>query len=172
MLLPKRSANFASERDMPDTSITAYQDPLDVLRRFAPTPFHLRVCVGRLRVRVESNDPRILAILAKMTPEKTADTEQTFLWRIIRDPENAGGIEPAAIFVDGALSILKLGSGVFAGVDGEHRELLGFVGTGVCDHAFGETVVPLFVQLTLDAARGGAGMGAAEFALTRGYGNE
>jgi hypothetical protein len=159
---------------MRDRGITAYHDARDPLWRFAPTPFSLRMCIGRMPVLVESNDPQILAILAKAIPETSAEGEYAFLWKIIRDAETARGIEPATILVDGDLSFLKMGPEVFAGVDREHRELLGFVGTGVCDHAFEEAVLPLFVQLTLEALEDGAraGAGAAEFAFARGNGNE
>lgn len=159
---------------MPDTRVAAYNDLRDPLWRLGPTPFSLRMCLGRLRVRLESNDPQILTILAKMMPEKSTDLDHTYLWRIIRDLEASGGIEPATILVDGDLTFLKMGPGVFAGVDRQQRELLGFVGTGVCDNALEQTVFPLFVQLTLGAAKDGAtmGEGAAEFAHAQGNGNE
>ncbi len=159
---------------MPDTGIAAYNDLRDPLWRLAPTPFSVRACIGRLRVRVECNDPQIFASLAKLIPDVSMKIEDEFLWRIIRDPEAAGDIESVAIVVDGDLTFVKMGSGVFAGVDKERKELLGFVGMGVCEHELEEVVLPLFVQITLDATEDGT-RGAAlavELAPTRGNGNE
>jgi hypothetical protein len=173
MSRPRRSPNSARECEMVDAEMNAYHDLRDPLWRLAPTPFNLKMSIGRLVVLVESNDPQVLVNLAKMNSQKSSNAEPAFLWRIIRDPEAEDEIEPVALIVDGDLSFLKMGTGIFAGVDEERRELLGFMGTGVSDHAFLECVAPLFVQLTLDAARNGArrAMGALEFALARDNGN-
>ena len=158
---------------MPNTELNAYHDARDPLWRLAPTPFQCKLRIGRLPVLVESNDPQRLAALSKMNSEKSSSAEPIFLWRIISDPKAGGEIEPVARIVDGDLSFLKMGTGVFAGADKERKELLGFVGTGVSDRAFQEFVLPLFAQLTLEAAKGGApnSMGALELAHARGNGN-
>jgi len=150
--------------------LNPYHDPRDPLWRLAPTPFHWKLHIGRLSLLVESNDPRLLATLSKMNPEKSSNDEPAFLWRIIRDPEAGDEIEPVSLIVDGDLNFLKMGTGVFAGVDRERKELLGFVGMGVSDCAFQESVAPLFVQLTLEAVNDDAhdATGKMEPALARG----
>ena len=158
---------------MPGTEINAYLDERDPLWRLAPAHFNQKICIGRLHVLVESNDPRLLGILANMDLEKFSNAEPTFLWKLIRDPEAGGEIELAAVLVDRDLSFLRMGLGVFAGVDKERRELLGFVGTSVSDQAFREFVVRAFVELTLDPTNDGARIAPSgwELALVRGNGN-
>jgi hypothetical protein len=158
---------------MAGAELSSYHDSCDPLWRLAPTPLNLRICIGRLAVLVESNDHKLLANLAEMNAEKSSNAGSTFLWRIIRDPETGGEIEPVTLIVDGDLSFLKMGTGVFAGVDKERKELLGFVGTGVSECAFQESVAPLFVQLTMEAVRDGAHNPTAkmELALARGNAN-
>jgi hypothetical protein len=158
---------------VPGTDITAYRDERDPLWRLVPAHFNLNICLGRLHVLVESNDPWLLGTLANMDMEKSSNAEPTFLWRVIRDPEAGGEIEPATVLEDGDLSFLRMGWGVFAGVDKERRELLGFVGTSVSEQVFRDFVVRAFVELTLHAANSGARIAPSglELALVRGKGN-
>jgi|SRR5580704_4577135 hypothetical protein len=175
MLQPKRSADLSRGFDVRDSSIATYYDPLDALWRFAPAPHSATVRIGAFLVRIESNDVGLLTKLPRILPREAEKPECVFLWKIIRDLEIAGEIGPASILADGKLKFLRMGHGVFAGVDADQKELLGFVGACVNDRSFHEIAVPLFAQLTLDALEGARRFGAeaadAELALTRGNSN-
>jgi hypothetical protein len=159
---------------MLDAGFATYRDSLDLLWRFVPTPFRSEIHVGHLRVQIESNDLEIPQILCETNRREFTETECTFLWKIIRDPEIAGGLEAATILTDGDMSFLKMGLAVQAAMDREQRELLAFVGTGVCVRAFKESVAPLLVRLTLGLLEGvvDTEVGPADFAFTQGNGNE
>lgn len=159
---------------MPELQIDAYSDPLDLLWRFAPTPYVSAFHVGDLRVRVESNDPAILALLAKTLQREPTENDCTFLWKIIRDSGVAGGTESTSILEDGDLTFVNMGPPFLAAVDRQCKELLGFVGTGVSDRELEETIVPMLVRLTLNGSRKptNADDRAAERALTQGQSNE
>jgi hypothetical protein len=151
-----------------------YSDPLDLLWRLVPTPYFKWTCVGHLPVRVESNDPEIVATVTEITPEALGETECAFLWRIVRDPNSTGGIQPATILTHGDLSFISMGTSLLVGVDCKRRELLGFVGVGVDRNAFKESVLPLLMRLTLDVAGSPAliGNGRPEVICAEGKGDE
>jgi hypothetical protein len=159
---------------MRERRIDTYSDPLDLLWRFVPTPHVSAFHVGDFRVCVESNYPAILGLLDQTQCREPVVNDCTFLWRIIRDSAVAGGTAPPAILADGDLTFVNMGPAFLVAVDRQRKELLGFVGTGVSNSEFEETVVPLLVRLTLndsdDATR--ADDGAVELAPTQGQGDE
>jgi hypothetical protein len=127
-----------------------YQDPLDLLRRFIPTPIRTRFCVGATSVAVETNDFALL-------PELPRDTEfDVFLppglaWKLVRDHDAHGLLEEPLRLISGALTIVAMGAACLIGVDRERRELLGFIGAEVDPHTFHESLVPLLCRLSLEA---------------------
>lgn len=159
---------------MPKVEIVPHRDPLDLLWRFVPTPYASRICVGSMTVRIESNDPTLLAILHEITGGQTRKAECTFLWRIVRDAEVRAGTGPPTIITDGDLTFVNMRPALLASVDREHRELLGFVGTGVSNRELKDSVAPLLGQLTLDAreGRGPLRNASVELAATQGNGHD
>lgn len=156
---------------MPKVDIVPHRDPLDLLWRFVPTPYASRICVGTMTVRVESNDPGLLAILCETAGGQTRRAECEFLWRIVRDAEVPAGTGPSTIFTDGDLTFVSMGPAFIASVDRGHSELLGFVGTGVSDRELEDSVAPLLGQLTLDAREGGGPLRNTSVALAVTQGN-
>jgi hypothetical protein len=130
--------------------------------------------MGYLPVQSESNDPEIVAIMVEIAQGIAEESERAFLWRIVRDPDSLGGIQPPTILTQGDLSFVSMGTTLLVGVDRERRELLGFVGAGVGRNAFKESVFPLLMRLTLDAAGSSAPAenGRAEVICAEGNGDE
>jgi hypothetical protein len=170
----KRSPGFAKGLDMQPRQIDTYSDPLDLLWRFAPTPYVSAFHVGDFHVRVESNDPAILALLSQTQCREPVLNDCTFLWRIISDSAVAGGAESATILADGDVTFVNMGPAFLVAVDRQRKELLGFVGTGVSNSEFEEMIVPLLVRLTLHDSNDAISARdvAVELALIQGQGNE
>jgi hypothetical protein len=174
VLLPSRqvpSTDSARGCDVAACGIMPYRDPLDLLWRLVPTPFTLRTRFGYLPIHVESNDSEIVAMIAEMSSETSADTECAFLWRIVRDPDAPGGIQTGAILTHGDLIFARMGGGLLVGADREHRELLGFIGAQVDRRVFKECVFPMLMRLTLDAGGGSASNGNGPVKFVGGEGD-
>src|SRR5271157_4284490 len=60
---PPRSMNSSRRGDVSLLDLANYQDPLDVLRRFTPTPLRTRFCLAAATVVVETNDFSLLPAL-------------------------------------------------------------------------------------------------------------
>jgi hypothetical protein len=128
-----------------------YRNPLDVLRRGVPTPYNAEVRIAEVSVSVESNDPAVLATLGRTATSVVESSESKFCWRIVRDDEAPGTIEPPVTIRSGALTVSTMSAAVIVAVDSDRRELLAFIGPSVDARAFEEIAFPLFRSMMLDA---------------------
>jgi hypothetical protein len=134
---------------------TNYQDPLDLLRRFIPTPLRTRFHAGDFKVTVETNDFTLLPALPLDTAcaaAHPADIE----WKLIRDLDAPGLLEEPLLLSSGNLTVVGMGTACLLGLDHERRELLCFIGTDVDARTFQEFLVPYFCRLTSRVAYVGA----------------
>jgi hypothetical protein len=134
------------------SAVAPYRNPLDVLWRGVPTPFRAEVQLARRCVAVETNDPALLAQfpVGTVSTENAAQTrESDFLWRIVRDEEAPGTVEPCVAFAEGPLTFVAMGSSLTVAVDHERNELIAFVGRMISHTEFAATALPLFEKLTL-----------------------
>ncbi len=138
---------------MPISRIEPYDDPLDVLWRHVPTPFQAMVFLDQFPVLVESNDPQITSLVTDMTGGKSGQAVPPFLWRIVRDVDSLGSVQPALVLTHGDLTFANMGAAMTVGVDRARRELLVYVGAAVGKQTLKESVLPLLIRLTLDAIR-------------------
>ena len=128
---------------------TNYQDPLDALRRFIPTPLRTRFHVGDTRVTVETNDFTLL-------PALPLDTNSTDLcwpdiaWKLVRDLDASGLLEEPLVLTSGSLTVVGMGTACLLGLDHERRELLCFIGANVDGRTFQEYLLPYLFQLTCE----------------------
>ncbi len=128
-----------------------YQDPLDLLRRFIPTPLRTRFRVGTTNVIVESNDFSLLPTLP--LDEAPADLGPAEVeWKIIRDFEALGRLEEPLLLSNGSLTVIGMGTACLLGLDYERRELLCFIGADVDARTFQGFLVPYFSGLTNELA--------------------
>ena len=134
---------------------TNYQDPLDLLRRFIPTPLRTRFHVGDSNVTVETNDFTLLPALpldAACASAHPADIE----WKLIRDLDAPGLLEEPLLLSSGNLTVVGMGTSCLLGLDHERRELLCFIGPDIDGRTFQEFLVPYFCRLTNQVAYIGA----------------
>jgi hypothetical protein len=124
-----------------------YQDPLDALRRFIPTPLRTRFRVGEASVIVETNDFTLLpALPLDATPAHLHPP--TLEWKLVRDLDAPGLLEEPLLLTTGNLTVVEMGTACLLGLDHERRELLCFIGVEVDSRTFQEFLVPYFCRLT------------------------
>jgi hypothetical protein len=124
-----------------------YQDPLDLLHRFIPTPFRTRFRVGETTVRVETNDFSLLPELPLET-EFNLFSSLDILWRVVRDFDAPGHLEEPLQLVSGPLTIVSMGTGCLLGADRERGELFAFIGASVDPRTFHDSLVPLLCRMS------------------------
>lgn len=126
-----------------------YADPLDLLRRFIPTPLRTLYRVAGIHVTVRTNDITLLPLLPF-----EADLEKpginNFEWKLIRDADCQGLLEPPMYITSGALTVVGMGPACLTGVDREKRELLAFIGTAIDARTHQDVLIPLFSELTAE----------------------
>lgn len=127
-----------------------FQDPLDLLRRFAPTP--LRTCfrISGATVLVETNDFSLLPALP-LEISSSRIPRASLNWKLVRDPDTHGLLQDPLVLSSGHLTIVAMGAACLLGVDHERRELLCFVGADVDPRTFQEFLVPFLSQLSRQA---------------------
>lgn len=136
---------------MSSREIAPYRNPLDVLWRGVPTPYKADVRVAQMCISVECNDPALLGCISRRSASSVAQGKSKFLWRIVRDDEAPGEIEPAISLKNGPVTFAAMSAALTVGVDSDRKELLAFVGGSVDTKGFNETVFPMFEKMTLDA---------------------
>jgi len=122
------------------------------LWRSVPTPFRAEVRLLDLRITVETNDTALLTQLAdaRIAADGAADlSESDFLWRIVRDGEAPGGLEPVVALEEEPLHVVTMGSSLMVAADRERKELLAFIGGAISPGQFASLALPLFGRLTL-----------------------
>jgi hypothetical protein len=135
---------------MPQLESANYQDPLDLLRRFIPTPYRTRFRLAATSFVVETNDFSLLPELPLET-EFDAFLPSKLAWKLVRDPDAHGLLQEPLQLISGQLTVVAMGTACLIGVDRERRELLGFIGAGVDPRTFQESLVPLLCRLSLEA---------------------
>jgi hypothetical protein len=130
---------------------TNYQDPLDLLRRFIPTPLRTRFRVGDSNVTVETNDFTLLPALPLDTAPADAHPAD-IEWKLVRDLDAPGLLEEPLLLSSGNLTVVGMGTACLLGFDHERRELFCFIGPDVDARTFQGFLVPYFCRLTSQAA--------------------
>jgi hypothetical protein len=131
---------------MPTLEPVSYTDPLDLLRRFAPTPLKAGIHLGFANVVLETNDLSFLPLLLHSNDTKISSTP--CLWKIVRDVDVRGTTVEASILMAGNLIVYCMGPACLIGADRERREILAFIGRDVDAHCFQESVLPALCRLT------------------------
>ena len=126
-----------------------YEDPLDVLRRFIPTPLRARYRIESVGVTVETNDFGLLPALPLQQPDLHPREESMVDWKLIRDHDSHGMLESPRFLTAGSLTIVEMGTACLLGMDRERRELLGFIGAGVDARTYREFLVPFLCEMTV-----------------------
>jgi hypothetical protein len=128
-----------------------YNDPLDPLRRFVPTPLRTRFRLGAFTVMVESNDFSLLPTFSLDTA--TGATDPSVLkWKLIRDFDVPGLLHEPLTLITGQLTVVGMGPACVLGLDRERRELFCFIGHDVDTKTFQEYLVPFLCCLSGEGA--------------------
>jgi hypothetical protein len=136
---------------MAPLEITNYNDPLDPLRRFVPTPLRTRFRLGAFTVKVESNDFSLLPALSLDTASEDFGSS-TLTWTLVRDLDAHGLLEAPLTLVTGQLTLVEMGPACVLGFDHERRELFCFIGRDVDTKTFQEYLVPFLCRLSGETA--------------------
>ena len=128
-----------------------YDDPLDPLRRFVPTPLRTRFRMGSLAVMVESNDFLLLPALSLDTASDDSSSAAV-TWKLVRDFDAHGLLQEPLTLLTGQLTVVGMGAACVLGLDHERRELFCFVGSDVDTKTFQEYLVPFLCRLSREAA--------------------
>jgi hypothetical protein len=131
---------------MPQRESYIYADPLDVLRRFVPTPLKALYRVGEFRVMVQTNDITLVPMML-LGADLSASDGWDWEWKLVRDADVSGELEPPLLLRSKEHTVVAIGTACLVGVDHERRELLAFVGSGVDANAHQHFLVPLFCRM-------------------------
>jgi hypothetical protein len=134
--------------------IFSHQDPLDLLRRFAPTPLKVHVHLEAANVLLETNDLSFFSTLAVVDASGSCSSAQPCLWKIVRDVAVHGKAAEPSIVMAGSLIVFSMGPACLIGADRERREILAFIGLEVDARTFQESVFPAICRLTEFVMRG------------------
>jgi hypothetical protein len=136
--------------DVTSLDLTNYQDPLDILRRFTPTPLRTRFRIAASTVVVETNDFSLLPALPLVT-SSSGIPPANLDWKLVRDPDARGLLQEPLVLHSGQLTIVAMGAACLLGVDHERRELVCFIGADVDPRTFQEFLVPVLCRLSTQA---------------------
>jgi len=126
--------------------LAAYTDPLDILRRFVPTPLKAMYRIGPSLVVVQTNDFHLLPALP-LEVNSGVPGEQAREWKVIRDLDTHGQPGTAKFLTSRSLTVVEMGPACLLGLDHERGEVVGFIGADVGTCTYQEFVVPLLCQL-------------------------
>lgn len=129
---------------------TNYEDPLDLLRRFVPTPFRTRFRVAATTIWVETNDFSLLPALP-LDPGSGEFVSSNVDWKLVRDPDASGALQEPLVLASGQITMVVMGAACLLGVDHERHELLCFIGAEVDSRNFQDVLVPFLCQLSMEA---------------------
>jgi hypothetical protein len=124
----------------------------DLLRRFVPTPHVFNFLAGESCVRLETNDPSIVAAMRSGTAlSSDGNRGLSYSWKLIRDEAAPCGGQEVTILSFGPLSTVLLGAGTVIAIDRERWEVLGFIAPDVPSKQFVTNWLPLITKLLVTA---------------------
>jgi len=135
---------------MPPLSASMCADPLDILRRFVPTPLKAMYRIGATRVMVQTNDFSLIPTLLLGT-NFDVTTGWDWEWKLVRDAGTSGPLESPMVLTSEALTVVEMGTACLLGVDYERRELLAFIGEDIDARTYQEFLVRFFCRMTNEA---------------------
>jgi hypothetical protein len=125
-----------------------YNHPLDVLRRFMPSPLKAMIEFEKEIILVETNDSSFLLPLDYSVSQISSAISPAFQWKLLRDADVCGKLAEATILMAGSLLVANMGPPCLAGVDVERGELLAFIGGEVGPQDYQNYVFPVLKGLT------------------------
>jgi hypothetical protein len=133
-------------------SVPRLPDPPDLLRRFVGTPLELTVTLSGKTVRVQTNHPAFLAVLAKFAvaaPTRGCD----LLWTMVSDPELPTIFGEPTLMESWPVVLLSFGRACFIAFHRDPMELMGFISSGIEERIIEETIIPKIEKLLRSLVR-------------------
>lgn len=122
-------------------SVPRLPDPPDLLRRFVGTPLELTVRLSGWTVRVQTNHPACLAVLAKHAVD-TPDQKSDLVWTMVCDPDLPVLLGEPTLMESWPVVLLSFGRACFIAFHRDPMELMGFISTAIDERVIEETIIP------------------------------
>jgi len=123
-----------------------YQDPLDLLQRFAPVPLVRMLAVDDELVRIATNDETLFpdgAFAIKSQPDAVS-----VQWTLVRDFGNSAPLEAATELRIEQVVTVFFGPGCVIGADLALKTIAAFIGENVSEEQFRADIAPVLAELT------------------------
>lgn len=134
--------------DLPMLQLT---EPPDLLRRFVPTPHEACVQSGDLRVRMRTNEARLLRLAGGL--EDCDCHAHRADCTILCDAEMPAVLGSPLVLEVGTTSFLGFGRACYVGVDHERDEVTGFVSAGISDDEWVGVILPAVLEMIAESRR-------------------
>jgi hypothetical protein len=134
---------------VPQPDFSRHNDPLDLLRRFLPTPLKAVYRIGSVQVVVRTNDITLLPAFP-LGADLDMGGAQNLEWKLVRDVDSSGLLDEPVFLNSGVLTIVEMGTACLLALDHERRELLGFIGADIDARTHQEFLVPFLCRMTND----------------------
>jgi hypothetical protein len=119
----------------------------DLLRRFSRTPHIANVVIERVALTVQTND---LHIIAALRPLASGEIDlggcSPILVRAVRDDDAPRDVSQIVVISAWPLVTLLAGPGSVLVLDGERREILGFLSPAVPAERFVNELLPILLR--------------------------
>ena len=129
--------------------------PIDLIRRFAPTPNAANLYLNGMSVRVATNDPLLLDRLRLVCSKDPGENEESPFsqWTIIVEEDDASDRDFAVhSFAHDGLGLIRLAHGSFLACDRLARRGISFIDQSLIrdKQLFLDTFLPAFVTMNED----------------------
>lgn len=135
---------------MPDQPMLPLTEPPDLLRRFVPTAHEACIRTGDLRIRMRTNDARLLR-LADGADHKCGVSEVE--WTMVCDPEMSPELGDPVVLNGQTMSVLSFGRACYVAMDHEKKEITGFVSAGISDDDWTGVLLPALSEMVAERWR-------------------
>jgi hypothetical protein len=116
----------------------------DLLRRFTSTPYEECLNSGDLSLHIKTNEPRLVDILRGLDG-LWWHGEAT--WTMLFDPELPATLGEAMAMESGAITFISFGRACMIAIDGEKKDITGFVSTAISEREWSARILPELQKL-------------------------
>ncbi len=119
----------------------------DLLRRFAPTPHHTRICLNDIEIELYTNDAEIVSKVQPRTSALPGAKARTSLvLKIIRDHDAPQDDSTVTVLSAPPLTTLMVGTGTLLVLDGLRGVILGFLASSISAERFVDELLPILLD--------------------------
>jgi hypothetical protein len=133
---------------MSPSSVAAYCDPLDLLRRFAATPQKARITFESACVMLETNDLSLFPSSISHSLTALDPTLPSCCWKVVRDVDARQKFTEPSIVITGDLMVYSMGPACIIAADRDRKEIVAFIGAEIDSSCFRESILPTLLRLT------------------------